>query len=153
MRLAFLNNRAIVLGVLLSLLWIAVGVNPRAGAQGRRIPNRAGHINDFVGVIEGPAKLRLEKVLENLQQKTGIDFVVTTVKTSGNEDLYDYSVRVASSWNVGPASREDSVLLVVASDSANFLTHVSSSARAKVSDSVIGETGKSLREQISSDFT
>jgi hypothetical protein len=46
------------------------------------------------------------------------------------------------------------VLLVVASDSANFLTHVSSSARAKVSDKVIGETGKSLREQLgNSDFT
>lgn len=150
MKVRFLNYRAITFGVLLSLLWVAFGANPRAGAQGQRIPKRAGHINDFAAVIEGSAKQRLEKVLENLQQKSGIDFVVTTVKTSGNEDLYDYSVRVASSWNVGPASREDSVLLVVASDSANFLTHVSSSARAKISDSVIGETGKSLREQIGS---
>lgn len=154
MKVRFLNNRAIVLGVLLCLVWIALATNPRAGAQGRRIPKRTGHINDFAEVIEGPTRQRLEKVLESLQEKTGIDFVVTTVKTSGNEDLYDYSVRVASSWSVGPASREDSVLLVVASDSANFLTHVSSSARAKVSDRVIGETGKSLREQIgSSSFT
>lgn len=148
MKVSFLNHRAIILGVLLSLLWVSFGVSPHAGAQARRIPKRAGHINDFAGVIEGPEKQKLDKVLDSVQEKTGIDFVLITVKTSGNEDLYDYSVRVASSWDVGPATRLDSVLLVVASDSANFLTHVSRSARAKVSERVIGETGKSLRGQL-----
>jgi tetratricopeptide (TPR) repeat protein len=148
MKVRFLNYRAIAVGLLLSLLWIAFGANPHAGAQGQRIPKRAGHINDFAGVIEGPAKQRLEKVLESVQEKTGIDFVLITVKTSGNEDLYDYSVRVASSWDVGPATRKDSVLLVVAAETANFLTHVSRTARAKVPERIIGETGKSLRGQL-----
>jgi tetratricopeptide (TPR) repeat protein len=154
MRVSFLSHRAIVLGVLVSLLWVALGTHPRAGAQRQRLPKRGGHINDFAEIIDSAAEKRLEKVLENLQQKTGIDFVVATVKTSGNEDLYDYSLRVASSWNVGPASREDSLLLVIASNSENFLTHVSSTARAKVSDDLISQTGKSLREGMgSSDFT
>jgi tetratricopeptide (TPR) repeat protein len=134
--------------MLLSLLWVAFGASPRAGAQGRRIPKRDGHINDFAGVIEGPAKQRLEKVLASVQEKTGVDFVLITVKTSGNEDLYDYSVRVASSWDVGPATRQDSVLLVVAAESGIFLTHVSRTARAKVPERIIGETGKSLKGQM-----
>ncbi|HEU5235713.1 MAG TPA: TPM domain-containing protein, partial [Pyrinomonadaceae bacterium] len=150
MRLPFLNHRTVVAAVLCALLLVWLGFNAHAGAQGRRIPKRAGHINDSAGVVDAPTKQRLEKILDNLQQKTGIDFVVATVKTAGNEDLYDYSLRVASSWSAGPASREDSVLLVIASDSGNFLTHVSSTARAKVPDQVINETGKSLREQISS---
>jgi tetratricopeptide (TPR) repeat protein len=87
-------------------------------------------------------------VLDGVQEKTGVDFVLITVKTSGNEDLYDYSVRVASSWDVGPATRQDSVLLVVAAESANFLTHVSRTARVKVPERIIGETGKSLRAQL-----
>ena len=148
MRLPFLNSRAIVLVALLAMFWVALAINAPAGAQGRRIPKRAGHINDFAEVVDAPTKQRLEKVLENLKQKTGVDFVVVTVKTSGNEDLYDYSVRVASSWSVGPASREDSVLLVIASESANFMTHVSSTARSKVSDDIISQTGKSLRDHI-----
>ena len=111
-------------------------------------PKRAGHINDFAGVIDGPARQRLEKVLDSVQEKTGVDFVLITVKTSGNEDLYDYSVRVASSWDVGPATRQDSVLLVVAAESAIFLTHVSRTARAKVPERIIGETGKSLKGQL-----
>src|SRR5262245_31353631 len=149
MRLPFLNLRTVVAAALCALLLVWLGFSTHAGAQARRIPKRAGHINDSAGVVDASTKQRLEKMLDNLQQKTGIDFVVATVKTAGNEDLYDYSLRVASSWTVGPASREDSVLLVIASDSGNFLTHVSSSARAKVSDDVISETGKSFREQIS----
>jgi len=149
MRLPFLNHRTVVAAALCALLLVWLEFNAHAGAQGRRIPKRAGHINDSAGVVDASTKQRLEKILDNLQQKTGIDFVVATVKTAGNEDLYDYSLRVASSWSAGPASREDSVLLVIASDSGNFLTHVSSTARAKVSDQVINETGKSLREQIS----
>jgi tetratricopeptide (TPR) repeat protein len=148
MKVRFLNHRAITFGVLLSLLWVAFGANPRAGAQDRRIPKRTGHINDFAEVIDGPAKQRLEKVLDSVQEKTGIDFVLIAVKTPGNEDLYDYSVRVASSWDVGPATRRDSVLLVVAAETANFLTHVSRTARAKVPERIIGETGKSLRGQL-----
>jgi len=148
MRVRFLNHRAIVFGVLLSLLWVAFGASPRAGAQGRRIPKREGHINDFAAVIEGPAKQRLEKVLASVQEKTGVDFVLITVKTSGNEDLYDYSVRVASSLDVGPATRQDSVLLVVAAETANFMTHVSRTARARVPERIIGETGKSLKAQL-----
>src|SRR6476646_7599059 len=113
MKVSFLNHRAIAFGVLLSLFWVALGAGPRAGAQGRRIPKRDGHINDFAGVIEGPPRQRLEKVLASVHEKTGVDFVLITVKTSGNEDLYDYAVRVSSSWDVGPATRQDSVLLVV----------------------------------------
>lgn len=148
MKLPFLNHRAIVLGVMLSLLCVAIDANPRAGAQGRRLPKRSGHVNDIAEIIDSATKRRLEKVLENLQQKTGIDFVVATVKTSGNEDLYDYSVSIATSWNVGPASRDESLLLVFAANSANFLTHVSSTARAKVSDDLISQTGKTLREEL-----
>lgn len=148
MRLPVLNRRALVLALSFALVFVLLGMGPRAGAQGQRIPKRWGHINDVANIIDPGTRPRLETILVSLQEKTGIDFVVATVKTPGNEDLYDYSLRVATSWSVGPASRADSVLIVIASESANFLTHVSSSARSKVSDEIISQTGKSLREGI-----
>ncbi len=148
MKLPFSNYRAFLAGALFFALCIVAVINQSAGAQGRRLPKRDGHINDIAEIIDAATKQRLEKVLDNLQQKTGIDFVVATVKTAGNEDLYDYSVRIATSWNVGPASREESLLLVFASNSGNFMTHVSSTARARVSDDLISQTGKTLREEL-----
>src|ERR1700752_3508792 len=148
MRPTFLNHRTFVVAVLCAALMVWVASGSHAGAQGPRIPKRWGHINDVANIIDPGTRPRLEKVLVGLQEKTGIDFVIATLKTPGNEDLYDYSLHIATSWGVGPASREESVLIVIASESANFLTHVSSSARAKVSDEIIAQTGKSLREGI-----
>src|ERR1700738_1562782 len=101
MKLPFINQRAVILVAIVSvtiLFWC--GVNPRARAQ-KRLPRPTGHVNDFADVLDAPTKQRLEKVLENLKQRTGVDFVVATVKSTGGEDLYDYSLRIANDWAIG----------------------------------------------------
>src|SRR5438105_15884896 len=104
MKLFIDNGRVAVLALLLigaSLSTVIVGSH----AQDKRLPKPSGHINDFGDVIDAATRQRLEKVLENLEQKTGINFVVATLKAAGNEDLYDYSLRLANDWNIGsPAS-------------------------------------------------
>ena len=150
MRLPFINSRTIVFILLLtfiSLLWL--GANPRVRAQAKRLPKRSGHVNDFGEVLDAATKQRLEKVLENLKQKAGVDFVIATVKTAGAEDLYDYSLRFANEWNVGaPASPNKSVLLFIAVDNAKFFTQVSKTARADLPDGVIGDMGQRIRQKI-----
>ena len=44
------------------------------------LPPPRGHVNDFAGVLDDASRERLENILENLQQRTGIDFVIATVK-------------------------------------------------------------------------
>lgn len=101
MKLPLINQRTIIFVVILaiiSLFWF--GTNPGARAQGR-FPKPSGHVNDFADVLDATTRQRLEKVLENLKERTGIDFVIATVKSSGAEDLYDYSLRIANEWNIG----------------------------------------------------
>jgi uncharacterized membrane protein YgcG/tetratricopeptide (TPR) repeat protein len=152
MKLPFINHRTVVFVLLLtfiSLLWL--GANPHVRAQGKRLPKRSGHVNDFGEVLDAATKQRLETVLKNLKQKAGVDFVIATVKTAGAEDLYDYSLRFANEWNVGaPASQNKSVLLFVAADSAKFFTQVSKTARADLPDGVIGDMGQRIRQKVDS---
>src|SRR5438105_11398476 len=105
MKSPFINQRAIAFVLLLSitaLFWL--GTNEGVSAQDR-LPKRSGHLNDFAAVLDAATKDRLEKILENLKQRTQLDFVIATVKSSGAEDLYDYSLRIANDWNIGaPAS-------------------------------------------------
>jgi tetratricopeptide (TPR) repeat protein len=151
MKLPFLNPRAIVFVAVLSLLlsfWL--GANPRAGAQGR-LGKPSGHINDFAGVLDAPTKQQLERVLENLKQRTGIDFVIATVKTSGSQDLYDYSLSVANDWAIGvPVNPNKSILLVLAADNGKFFTQLSKGARAVLPDSLVGDMGHRMRQRIES---
>src|SRR5215831_15414561 len=105
MKSPMINNRALVLVLLLAIMAMAwLGATLSAQAQGSKLPKRSGHINDFGDVLDRTTKEQLETVLKNLQEKAGLDFAVATIRTTGNEKLYDYSLRVANSWNVGVQS-------------------------------------------------
>src|ERR1041385_3599671 len=87
-------------------------LTPRQHAQTDQ--SRNGYVNDFAGVLTDATKQQLENVLVNLKQKTGIDFAIATVKTTGGADVSDYSLQLAKTWNV--ASRtgtKKSFVLVV----------------------------------------
>jgi len=136
---------------LLALAWSASVVVRHTRAQDTRLPQPQGAINDFAEVIDPATRKRLETVLANLQQRTDIQLVVAIVKSAGSEDLYDYSLRVAKDWNIGaPASSQKSLLLVIATDKANFFAQFSRSVQGKLPDGLIGEMGQRMRPRFTS---
>ena len=102
MNFSKMNLRAFVLLALLPivLLW-PLGVKAGEKTSEAVLPAPHGHVNDFAEVIDVKTEQRVNNVLENFKQRTGIDFVIATVKTAGNEDLYDFSLRLADQWNLG----------------------------------------------------
>jgi uncharacterized membrane protein YgcG len=114
MKLPFINQRVIIFVLMLSLISLGwFGANVGVHAQ-TKLPAASGHVNDFAEVLDATTRARLEKVLDNLKQRTGIDFVIATVKSTGSEKLYDYSLRIARDWDVGVmTSPKKSVLLTI----------------------------------------
>ena len=125
-----------------ALLSLAVGQEPQA-----KLTERTGYVNDFAGIIDAATKERLETILANLKQRTDLEFVVTTVKTIGTEDVYQYSLRVARAWDVGVrTSPRKGLLLVIAAD--RFFVQASQTARDELPDGLIGEMTNRLRLQL-----
>ncbi|HVS83961.1 MAG TPA: TPM domain-containing protein [Pyrinomonadaceae bacterium] len=145
------NQRAIVFTAILaafSLVW--PGANGRGQAGNTQLPQPRGYINDFAGVIDAATKQRLETVLANLKQRTGIEFFIATVKSAGAEDLYDYSLRVANEWNLGTKSERKGLVLVIATDHGKFFTQFSGGVQTDLPDGLIGEMGRRMRPKIDS---
>jgi tetratricopeptide (TPR) repeat protein len=130
------------------LFWF--GAHPGVHAQSK-LPVASGHINDFAEVLDTATKARFEKILDNLKQRTGIEFVIATVKNTGAETLYDYSLRLANDWNIGVVtSPKKSILLTISGDSGAFLAHISRGARADLPEGLIGDMGQRMQESIKS---
>src|SRR6185369_2072106 len=92
----------VALGILLgSTLIIRGQVRELALATPRQ------HLNDFAAAVDSSTTLRLENVLVNLNDRTGINFVVVTVKTAGQDDLFSLSNSMAKQWTIGSAARAD----------------------------------------------
>src|SRR5215813_2313838 len=66
-----------------------------------QLPSPTGHVNDFAKVIDEQTKSRVEGILRNLKDKTKVDFYVATVETTGGQDIFDYSRKLATEWNIG----------------------------------------------------
>lgn len=141
------NRRAIVFFVFLTIASFSSVI--LHGIAQDKPPKPAAHLNDFAEALDTATKERLEKVLDSLEQKTGVHFVIVTVKTANGKDLYDYSLQLANDWNIGaPASKNKSVLLLISSDNGKYFTQASRPARAYLPDGLIGEMSQRMRPKL-----
>ena len=78
------------------------------------IPAAVGHVNDFANVMDDDARAKLESFLAQVQQKTGAELAVLTVKNTGVDDPMQYKVKVFERWGLGKKGENNGLLLLVA---------------------------------------
>jgi len=88
------------------------------------VPPLAGPVVDRVGVLSAGARKKIEALALELEQKTGAEMAVLIVETTAPEDVFDYGMRVAETWELGKQGRDDGLLLVIATGDRklHFLT-------------------------------
>lgn len=77
-------------------------------------PPLTGRVVDQAGVIPGSARETLETKLEDLEDKSGIQLVVATVKSLQGGDIETYANELFRAWKLGEAKKNNGVLLLVA---------------------------------------
>jgi len=105
-----MNGRTIYFAVLVCLM---IGVLSPA-PETQTLPEPAGHVNDFAGVLSRQTVERLENVLRILREKTGTEVAVVTVPDMGGLDENTYAVKLVEQWGIGSKEKNDGLLLLVA---------------------------------------
>jgi uncharacterized membrane protein YgcG/tetratricopeptide (TPR) repeat protein len=141
----------VVCGAALLLLSFGADQFARTTPQ---LPQRTGHINDFAHVIDDATRQQLENTLENLKQKTGIQFDLATVETTNGQDIFDFSQQLAQEWKiVGRGSNSKSLLLVLSVNEKTSFTQFSKAAQRELPEGVLGEISQRLRGYLTSGRT
>jgi uncharacterized protein len=125
-------------------------VNSRVVAQSTgQVPSPAGFVNDFAGVVDAQTKSRLETLLSNLKDKTKVEFYVATFDTTGPGDIFDFSRRLSSDWNVGAKnSNTKSLLLVISVATKESFTQFSKRMQSSLPDGVLGDMSQHMRSPL-----
>ena len=124
---------------------LALGVNQRAQTK-QQLAAPTSHVSDFAGVVNEQTRQQLENILANLKLKTGIEFDIATVQSTGAEDISEFSLQLAKDWNVGArTSAKKSLLLVLAVDQKTSFTRFSRSVQNDLPEGVLGEMGQRMR--------
>jgi uncharacterized protein len=97
-------------------------------------------IVDNANVIDSETRQRLEQIYRDLKERGNIEYSVLTVDTTGDRDIFDYSLAVARGWGIGSKDGEKAgFLLVVAIQDRKYFTQVSRHLEGELPDGVVGQ--------------
>lgn len=97
-------------------------------------------IVDNANVIDAQTRERLESIFRNLKERANIEYAVLTVDSTGDQDIFDYSLAVARGWGIGSKEGEKAgLLLVVAIQDRKYFTQVSDHLEGDLPDGVVGQ--------------
>lgn len=117
---------------------VAVGQST-ASINESPLPAPTGHVNDYAGVIDAATKKTLEDRLRNFKTDSGVEIAVAVVRTTGDRDIFDYSLAVARGWGIGSTNDDNpGALLFIAIDDRKYFTHVSKDLEDELPDGVVG---------------
>jgi uncharacterized protein len=98
-----------------------------------------GFVNDYAGVIDAGTKQSLEYKLKAFKEKTTVEIAVAVVRTTGDRDIFDYSLAVARGWKIGSKNDDNpGALLFIAIDDRKYFTQVSRDLEDELPDALAG---------------
>ena len=68
---------------------------------GPPIPAPRGLLNDFAGVIPAASAARIERIAQDVRDKTGGEIAIVTLKDLAGRELSDVALRIGREWKVG----------------------------------------------------
>jgi tetratricopeptide (TPR) repeat protein len=107
-------------------------------------------VTDFAGVIDVETKTRLDNLLQRLKDRSKIDFYVTTVESTGAQEISLFSQQLARDWDIGAkSSRNKSLLLVISVASKTSFTQFTRMVQPDLPDGVLGEMSYRMQGPLS----
>jgi len=122
------------------LFFMAVSV--RADDIQKIVPTS--YVTDLAGVIPSATRQRLEVLCTELEQKTGAQMAIVTVRSLDDRPVEDYAVDLFKHLGVGSKKESFGVLLLVAPNDRQYRVEVGYGLEAIINDARAGDAGRAM---------
>jgi uncharacterized protein len=109
----------------------------------------SGWVNDFAGIIDPRSAERLVSLAGEVNQKTGAEIAIVTIKSLEGDSLEDFSTRLFKHWGIGKKGQDNGILILVAYDERKIRIEVGYGLEALINDAFAGGI---IREAMAPDF-
>src|SRR6266853_135459 len=103
-----------------------------------------GYVTDLAGVIPQATQQRLEALGTELEQKTGAQMAVVTVKSLDDRPVEDYAVDLFKHLGGGPNKESSGVLLLLAPKARKYRIEVGYGIEPIINDARAGDSGRAM---------
>jgi len=101
-----------------------------------------GYVNDFAGVLQPETIQKLEALATEIDQKTGAQIAIVTVKSLDGDDIDNYAVALFKEWGVGAKKTDRGVLVLAAVDDRKYRIEVGYGLEPILPDGKVGSFGR-----------
>ena len=103
------------------------------------------YVLDRANVVSPDHERALNGVLQELEQKTGVQYVVLTVATTDDMPLEQFALEVAHNrWRLGQADKDDGLLFALAVEDRKYRFEVGYGLEGVVPDQYGGRVGRNI---------
>lgn len=103
-----------------------------------------GYVNDFAGVLSPDTRSQLETLCTEVDRQAHAQIAVITVRTTGDDSIDDFAVRLEEKWKVGAKGSDRGLLLLVATDDHKYRFEVGYGLEGILPDGKVGTIGREM---------
>jgi uncharacterized protein len=105
--------------------------------QAKELPAKSSTlVNDYAGVLSAEQRNALEQKLLAYYDSTSTQIAVVIENSLEDDDLFDYSQRLATAWGIGEQGKNNGVLIYVAVNDRKARIHTGYGMEATITDAM-----------------
>lgn len=101
-----------------------------------------GYVTDLAAILKPEAKTQLEALCTELEQKTGAQLAVVTVKSLNGNEIQPFANDLFQHFGVGKKKEDNGVMLLVAPNDRKYWTEVGYGLEPIINDARAGDAGR-----------
>ncbi len=148
------NRRPLLSTLLVSLclpiaLSICLGLLLESASAAVAFPKPEGWVTDRAGFLDATTRNQLERLLTEVERKSGVEIAVVTLPTLGGRSVAEVAVELFQAWGIGKKGKDEGVLFLVARNERKIRIEVGYGLEGTIPDGLAGEI---IRETITPRF-
>ncbi|MHC4617490.1 MAG: TPM domain-containing protein [Planctomycetota bacterium] len=108
------------------------------------LPMPRHYVEDYANVINDSDERSLNGVLQELEQKTGAQYIVLTVQTTGGIPIEQFAIELAEKWKLGQKGKDNGMLFVIAVADRRYRFEVGYGLEGFITDQYCGRVGREV---------
>ena len=108
------------------------------------LPMPQHYVEDYANVINDSDERSLNGVLQELEQKTGAQYIVLTVLSTGGLPIEQFSIELAEKWKLGQKGKDNGMLFVLAKNDRKWRFEVGYGLEGFITDQYCGRVGRDV---------
>jgi uncharacterized protein len=126
------------------LTLITVSATTPAGYAQANLPVPSHYVEDYANVINPSDEKSLNGLLQELEQKTGAQYIILTVQTTNGVPIEQYAFELAEKWKLGQKGKDNGMLFVLAQNDRKWRFEVGYGLEGFITDQYCGRVGRNV---------